>query len=71
MTCVKMAERISLSWFFSILALLGALFLGVAISLFSPIYAFIIAGALIVAIMVVLRLDELILTLIVAIQIFS
>jgi O-antigen ligase len=68
-TCVKMAERISPSLIVSILVSLVGLFLGVAISLLNPIYAFIIAGALIVAIMVVLRLDELILTLIVAIQI--
>src|SRR5260370_4071395 len=68
-TCVKMTERISPSLIFSILALLVSLFLGVAISRFNPIYALVIAGALVVAIMVLLRLDEFIVALIVAIHI--
>jgi len=64
-----MTERISPSLIFSILALLVSLFLGVAISRFNPIYALVIAGALVVAIIVLLRLDEFIVALIVAIHI--
>ena len=64
-----MAERISPSLIFSILALSATLFLGVAIGTFNPIYAVVVAGALVVAIIVLLRLDELIVMLIIAVHI--
>ena len=66
----KMAERISPSLIFSALALPVALFLGVAISRFNPIYSFVIAGALAVMIILLFRKIELFAVLIVTAQIF-
>ena len=69
MICVKMAERISPSLIFSILALVVALSLGLALSRFNPIYSFVLAGALFVAIILLFRQDELFVALVVASQI--
>ena len=66
---MKVAELISPSSIFLILALPAALCLGVAIGLFNPIYAAIVAGALVMAIIVLLRLDELIVMLVIAVHI--
>jgi O-antigen ligase len=52
-----------------ILALLAALFLGVAFGVLSPIYGAAVVGTLITVIIVLLRLDELTVTLIVAVHI--
>jgi O-antigen ligase len=62
-------ELISPSLIFSILALLAALFLGVAIGVFSPVGSAVAAGTLITVIIILLRLDELTVTLIVAVHI--
>src|SRR5205807_2087101 len=64
-----MAERISPSLIFSILALVVALSLGLALSRFNPIYSFVLAGALFVAIILLFRQDELFVALVVASQI--
>ena len=54
---------------FSILALPAVLFLGVAIGAVGPVYSAVVAGTFIMVIIVLLRLDELTVTLIVAVHI--
>ncbi len=66
---MKVADLISPSSIFLILALPAALCLGVAIGIFNPIYAAILAAALVMAILVLLRLDKLIAMLIIAVHI--
>ena len=56
-------------WVFLILALLAALFLGVAISTLSPTYLIVVVAALVTAILLLLRVDELIVTLVIAVHI--
>jgi O-antigen ligase len=51
---------------YSLLALLIALFVGLVMSVFNPIYAILIAGVLVIVIILTLRLDEFFVTLIVA-----
>ena len=65
-----MAERISPSLIFSVLALPVALFLGLAISRLNPIYPFVLAGVLGVAIILLFRQNELFAALIVIVEIF-
>lgn len=62
-------EQLSPALVFSILALPAALFLGVAIGAFSLLYGLALAGALVIGIIMLLRLDELGLMLIVAVHI--
>jgi O-antigen ligase len=62
-------ERFSPSLIFSILVLLAALSLGVAISLFNPVYGFAVAGALVMVIIMLLRWDELTVVLVIAVHI--
>ena len=66
---MKVAELISPSSIFLILALPAALCPGVAIGIFNPIYAAIIAATLVMAIIVLLRLGELIVMLVIAVHI--
>lgn len=63
-------ELISPSSIFLILALPVALFLGMAIGVLSPVYSAVVAGAIMLVIILLLRLDELTVTLIVAVHIF-
>lgn len=64
-------ERIpSSSLIFSILALLASLSIGVIVGRFSPTYGAAAAGAIVITIIVLLRLDELTATLLVAIHIW-
>jgi O-antigen ligase len=63
-------ELISPLLIFSILALVVALFLGVVISVFNPIYTAVVASTLITVIIIFLRLDELTITLIIFVYIF-
>jgi O-antigen ligase len=65
-----MIDRSSLSWLFSILVLLVALLLGVAIGTFNPVYGVTATGCLAFAIIVLLRLDELTVTLLIAIHLY-
>ena len=69
MSSVRVAELISPASIFLILALPAALCLGVAIGIFNPLYAALVAAALVMAILVLLRLDELIVMLIIAVHI--
>jgi len=66
---VKMAERISLASVLSLLAIPLTLGVGIAISLYNPLYAVIVAGALVVGIILLLRQDEFVVMLIVAVHI--
>src|SRR5438046_8101650 len=52
-----------------ILALPVALVLGVVIGVFSPLYAAVVAGAMMMVILVLLRMDEILVVLIVAVHI--
>jgi len=56
---VTIREQFSFPSIFSILAVPAALFLGVAIGAFSPVYGVAVAGAIVMVIIVLLRLDEL------------
>jgi O-antigen ligase len=62
-------ELISPSLIFSALVLLAGLFLGMAIGLLSPVYSAVVAGAIVLVIIILLRLDELIVMLIVGVHI--
>jgi len=66
---MKVADLISPSSIFLILALPAALCLGVAIGIFNPTYTALVAAALVLAILVLLRLDTLIAALIIAVHI--
>jgi O-antigen ligase len=59
-------ELISPSLIFTILALLAALFLGVVIGVFNPVYSVVVISTMLMAIIILLRLDELTVALIVA-----
>ena len=70
MSSVKITERISPALLFSILALPAALLLGVAISIFNPLYVMAaVAAVMAVGFMLLFRLDELMVSLIVAVHI--
>lgn len=60
----------SLLLIFSILGLLIALFLGMAISVFNPVYGLAVAATLIMTIVVLLRCDELAVTLVIAVHLW-
>jgi O-antigen ligase len=62
-------ELISPSVIFLMLALPGALFLGVAIGRVNPVYSAAVAGAIMLVIILLLRLDELIVVMIIAVHI--
>jgi len=59
-------ELISPLLIFTILALLAALFLGVVIGVFNPVYSVVVISTILMAIIIFLRLDELTVALIVA-----
>jgi len=65
---VNIRVPISPSLIFSILAILVALFLGLVIGIFSPVSSAVVMGTLITAIIILLRLDELTVTLIVVVH---
>lgn len=66
---MKVMNQVSPVQFFSLLVLPVALLMGVAIGALNPMYAFIIAGALILAIIYLLRLDAMIAAMVIAVHV--